>query len=181
MDRFLAWIVPVSGDGAPEPPITRPPWWPGSPTHPIPPGIWPTPPGQTPPWWPGSPTHPIPPGIWPAPPGVGAPGFPSHPIYYPGFPGTPTHPIPPSIWPNPPAGGIVIPPPHVEHPIPPSVWPTPPGPPPGGDTGSPSHPINLPPEEAAGDTPGFWALAFFPDQCVWKWVWVPVEVPAASR
>jgi hypothetical protein len=67
----------------------------------------------------------------------------------------------------------VIPPPHVEHPIPPNVWPTPPGAPPGGETGSPEHPINLPPDYAGGNMPGFWALAFFPPSS-WLWVWVPV-------
>jgi hypothetical protein len=186
---YLAYIIPAAH---PEHPIVypppgqpggQPPWYPGHPEHPIPPGVWPTPPGQQPgvpthpiaypPWWPGTPTHPIPPGIWPSPPQPGgAPGYPSHPIFYPGFPGTPTHPIPPTIWPEPPIPGVIVPPPHVEHPIPPTIWPTPPGPPPGGQTGSPSHPIELPPTGLP--TAGFWALAYFHQTQVWTWVLVPV-------
>jgi hypothetical protein len=72
---------------------------------------------------------------------------------------------------------VILPPPHVEHPIPPTVWPEPPGPPPGGETGSISNPINLPPSEAGGTTPGFWALAYFQEINGWVWVWVPVPTP----
>jgi hypothetical protein len=197
--------IPPGSVGAPTHPIYwpidpgygapwQPPTWggtppPGYPAHPIAPG-------GPPPY----PSHPIPPNVWPNPPGGGgpgiwpSPGYPSHPIYYPpgpsqgpGFPTHPiapggpppsvSHPIPPSVWPNPPAGGVILPPPHVEHPIPPNIWPEPPGPPPGGETGSIENPINLPPSEAGGMSPGFWALAYFPQISGWLWVWVPVETP----
>jgi hypothetical protein len=80
------------------------------------------------------------------------------------------------VWPEPPVS-IIIPPPHVEHPIPPNVWPTPPGTPPGGQTGSISNPINLPPDVAGGIEPGFWAMAYFAELDGWVWVWVPVPTP----
>jgi hypothetical protein len=104
------------GPPGPQPP----PWYPGAPTHPIPPGVWPTPPGSPPlgtwgganqpfpsnPIAPGGPppsvSHPIPPGIWPTPPGGGAPTPP------PWWPGAPTHPIPPIV-----GGGPIVPPPGV--------------------------------------------------------------------
>jgi hypothetical protein len=57
------------------------------------------------------------------------------------------------------------------------VWPTPPGAPPGGETGSISNPINLPPAGAGGMEPGFWSLAFFEQLNGWVWVWVPVPTP----
>jgi hypothetical protein len=77
---------------------------------------------------------------------------------------------------------IIIPPPHVEHPIPPTVWPTPPGAPPGGQSGSIENPIELPPDYAGGDIPGFWALAYFPQLNGWIWVWVPVPArPPSDR
>jgi hypothetical protein len=60
---------------------------------------------------------------------------------------------------------------------PPTVWPEPPGGPPGGQAGSPSHPINLPPESSGGTEPGFWAMGFFPEQGGWLWVWVPIGGP----
>lgn len=113
-----------------------------------------------------------PPGIW----GGSNEGFPTHPIAPGGRPpgiwggsneGFPTHPIAP--------GG---PPPHVAHPIPPIVWPEPPPgsrPPGGGDTGTPEHPINLPPT-ALGDT-GFWHEAYAAAAGGWVWVWVPYPQP----
>jgi hypothetical protein len=191
MTPFYALITPVDPSSIP-PGGQQPPWWPGFPAHPIPPTVWPTPPGGAqPPWWPGAPTHPIPPTVWPNPPVSGQPptgqppGYPSHPIYYPGFPGAPTHPIPPTIWPDPgPPPGIIVQPPwwpgHPEHPIPPEIWPTPPGPPPGGQTGSISNPIELPPSEDGGSQPGYWALAYFPQLSGWIWVWVPVPGTPAT-
>jgi hypothetical protein len=51
---------PIAPGGAP------PGIWhsPGYPAHPIV-----IPPEELPPWWPGSPAHPIPPTVWPTPPG----------------------------------------------------------------------------------------------------------------
>jgi hypothetical protein len=159
MSAFLAWIIPQSV-GSPEHPIVYPP----NPSQP--PGIWPSP---------GYPAHPIapggpPPGIWPG------PGYPAHPI----APGGP----PPGIWPSPgqPSHPIVYPPPpgiwpspgHPEHPI---VLPPPPG---GGETGTPTNPINEPPTEVA-DSPGYWAMAYFPEINGWVWVWVPVDLPGARK
>jgi hypothetical protein len=153
----LAWIVPVQGSGGlhPEHPIYNPPGvWPspGYPSHPIAPGGGPS-------QGPGFPTHPIapgglPPGVWPP------PGYPAHPI----APGgeAPVHPI-------------VLPPEP-----PPTIWPTPPGKPPGGVTGTPSQPINLPPTTAGGTQPGFWAEAYFEQLGGWVWVWVPVPTPGVQ-
>lgn len=124
---------------------------------------------------PGVPTHPIAPG--------GTPGVPTHPI----APGGehPEHPIVlpppdaniPGIWPSPghPAHPIVLPPEP-----PPQVWPDPPGKPPGGQTGSPSNPINLPPNTIQS-THGFWALCYFAEMGGWLWAWVPVQVEKSGR
>jgi hypothetical protein len=155
MEPFLALITPLASQ---QPPV-QPPWWPGAPTHPIPPGIWPQPPGGQPPSWAPHPEHPIPPTVWPTPP----PGIGGQP---PSWAPHPEHPIPPTVWPTPPPGSgaappypdiggplpqpipgwppvamppIVIPPdqvppgapPWVSHPIPPTVWPNPPGAPEG--------------------------------------------------
>lgn len=89
-------------------------------------------------------------GIWPGP---GDPDYPGG------------GPKPPTVWPGPgdpdfPGGGK-----------PPDIGP-PPG---GGDPGSPTHPINLPPD-ALGDT-GFWHEAYAPKAGGWVWVWVPFPQP----
>jgi hypothetical protein len=53
--------------------------------------------------------------------------------------------------------------------------------PPGGETGSVSQPIELPPDSVGGVEPGYWAQAFFPGlnqgRGGWVWVWVPVPTP----
>jgi hypothetical protein len=84
---------------------------------------------------------------------------------------------PPTIWPSPgtPTHPIVLPPDP-----PPTIWPTPPGKPPGGETGSVSNPINLPPATAGGMQPGFWSLAYFEELNGWVWVWVPVPTPPTA-
>jgi hypothetical protein len=112
---------------------------PGWPAHPIAPGG--PPPQVTPPiYYPPYPDQGLPP--YPAnpiviPPDAIAPGVPSHPIY---LPGEPTHPIvlpPGCIAPGVPSHPIVLPPPEPAHPIvipPDAIAP-----------GVPSHPIVLPP------------------------------------
>lgn len=182
------YIVPVPsgpvdpGFGQPGPP---PGVWPspGHPAHPIapggpPPGIWggPWQPPQVwpqPPQW-GGPVDPgygvpRPPGTWG---GAGEP-MPTPPIVIP--PGKPGD--PPTVWPPPgrPAHPIVLPPDP-----PPTVWPDPPGKPPGGQTGSISNPINLPPAGAGGTQPGFWALAYFQELDGWVWVWVPAPTEPST-
>lgn len=101
------------GYGVPTPPEQI---WGGRP----PSGNWP---GWGPPpaWWPGHPSHPIPPGIWPTPPGPKPPdtgAHPEHPIVLPGDPSWgdphPEHPIvlPPPNLPGPPPDNAVKPPPE---------------------------------------------------------------------
>lgn len=104
-----------------------------------------------------------PPGIW----GGGNEPFPTPPIA--NVPGAPGYRPPVGIWPGPgdpdfPGGGK-----------PPDIGP-PPG---GGDSGSPTHPINLPPD-ALGDT-GFWHETYAPKAGGWVWVWVPFPQPGASK
>lgn len=123
------------------------------------------------------PEHPI---VYPPPPGA-PPGRPEHPIYY---PPTVEHPIviPPGVPPDQglrPSHPIYFPPVHVEHPIPPAIWPSPPGPPPGGQTGSVSQPINAPPE--ALSSTGFWALTYYEALNGWVWVWVPIAAAPSEK
>lgn len=103
---------------------------------------------------PGYPAHPIvlPPWIW----GGGNEPFPTPPIALP-----PAGEKPPEIW----GGG------NAPFPTPPIVIPNPPDTkPPGGETGSPEHPINLPP---GPDTDkGHWKHVFIPG-VGWIWAWVP--------
>lgn len=119
-----------------------------------PPGFWggggvpmPTPPIANVPGVPGT----NPPGFW----GGSSEGFPTHPIAPGGPPPHPAHPIVPIVWPEPPEGA------------------KPPG---GGVTGSPEHPIEVPPEALNGT--GFWKQAFAPNAGGWVWVWVPYPPPA---
>jgi hypothetical protein len=127
----------------------------------------------------GTPEHPI---VIP-PDGPGDGGTPEHPIVPPGGYPHPEHPIamPPGT-PVYPALPIVLPP-YIDNslPIPPPViWPPRPDPPPGGQTGSPSHPINLPPATGTSLEPGFWAEAYLGtigknmEVNGWVWVWVPI-------
>lgn len=177
----MFYIIPVPEVGG-QPPVGI---WPspGHPAHPIH-NPWPGDPGFVGPgggtWGGAGQPGPFPPpGTWggagqpgpfPNPPGTwGGAGqpFPTPPIHLP--PNRPGE--PPTIWPSPghPAHPIVLPPDP-----PPQVWPDPPGRPPGGQTGSISNPINLPPAGAGGTQPGFWALAYFQELKGWVWVWVPV-------
>lgn len=127
-----------------------------------------------------------PPGIW----GGANEPFPTPPIYLPGTPGQ----RPPGIWgganepfPTPP---IVIPPdkpgtwppPNPAHPAHPIVTPPPSDKPPGGgDTGSITNPINLPPDTLREVQHGFWQLAFFPELGGWVWTWVVVDVAKGKK
>lgn len=141
---FLAYIIPVNSDAHPEHPIVIPPGQPQPPTD-------------------AHPEHPI----------VIPPVYPAHPIYLPGL--HPEHPIVlPPEQPQPPTDA------HPEHPIyyppfpaHPIVLPDPPTePPPGGQAGTPEHPINLPPPDLIGQS-GHWVQAYFPQLNGWIWVWVP--------
>lgn len=141
MQGFLAYITPVQSGGPVDPGYGQP----------APPEqIW----GGRPPSgsWPGwGPPPANPPGIW------GPPGpFPTPPIA--NVPG-----LPPTT--NPPGFG-----PHPSHPI---VHPQPPQPPGGGggQPGTPTPPINLPPEPAP---PGYkWEMHYAPQLNGWIWVLVP--------
>jgi hypothetical protein len=154
MNKFLAWIIPLSQEAHPEHPIVLPPdqpptIWPspGVPTHP---NYYPPTPTH-PIYYPTVPTHPI--VIPPEPPSGGTgPVYPSHPIYW---PPVPTHPI---YWPTVPTHPIVLPP------QPPSG-----GGSGGGEGGTVENPINRPPS----DDPR-WLQVYVPG-LGWVWALVPPE------
>ena len=108
---------------------------------------------------------------------------PEHPIYYPpASPGTPTHPI---FLPGMP-GWPSVPGAHPEHPIywPPGTQPHPEHPiviPPPPSAGSPSHPIEKPPDLEPPD--GYdWEQVYVPGSPgYWKWAMVPEAPPPESK
>jgi hypothetical protein len=131
------------------------------PEHPI---VLPPEGGQPPePGYPAYPAHPI---VLPP----EEPGYPAHPIVLP--PGTPIYPAHPIVLPPYPDNTLPTPPPV--------VWPPLPTPPPGGDTGSPSNPINLPPSGPGGVEPGFWVMVYMANLNGWVWAWIPVGGTKAS-
>ena len=179
MPGFLAYIIPVGGG-------------------PVDPGWGVTPPGSgggSPPgYWGGGP-HPMPPIHYPGAPGSPPSGaHPSHPIWRPdlgiwGGPFDPPHPDQGLPGPQPPSGAhpshpiVIVPPPPGSGegapgiPVQLPVFPWTPSHPIGPISGTPEHPIALPPTMPPPDSrPVEWKIAWTPATG-----WIVVGVPSGEH